>query len=191
MRTGNFSPRALASSTTSVMSTSMPPSCSGRATTCPSSLMSKYFAPQRSMLYSARADWMLQSPPELVLPLISMQCVRDYMTAAREYNLLIENISRRERLCSRTHLDRLASRLSFGEPVQLNARNKKDRKKMRSSVLLFDDDLRSVARRGQNKVRVLDPILFAIGHSNGERTERNRFEQFANLCFHTRNINCS
>ena len=56
MSSGNFSePRALASSTTSVMSTGAPASCNGVATTRPASLMSKYFAPQRWMLYKLRA----------------------------------------------------------------------------------------------------------------------------------------
>ena len=39
------------------------------------------------MLYRVRADCMPQSPPELVLPLISFQCVRDYMSIALEYNI--------------------------------------------------------------------------------------------------------
>ena len=42
------------------MSTGQPASCSGVATTWPASLMSKYFAPQRLMLYIERASWMSQ-----------------------------------------------------------------------------------------------------------------------------------
>ena len=43
-------PRALASSMTSLISTLAPPSCNGEQITRPFSLMSKYFAPHRSML---------------------------------------------------------------------------------------------------------------------------------------------
>src|SRR5579859_5936731 len=60
MSTGNFRPRPLASSITSVRSTEAPASCKGVATTWPASLMSKYFAPQRWTLYKLRAVWRSQ-----------------------------------------------------------------------------------------------------------------------------------
>src|SRR5207249_342901 len=59
MSSGNFSPRALASSTTSLSSTAAPASCSGVATTWPASLMSKYVARQCDRLLRTDdfGDW--------------------------------------------------------------------------------------------------------------------------------------
>src|SRR5580658_9394336 len=70
--TGNFRPRPLASSITSVRSTTAPLSPRGLATTCPASLMSKYLAPQRLILYKARAAWMSQEAGGEITWLISI-----------------------------------------------------------------------------------------------------------------------
>lgn len=42
---------------------------------------------------------------------------------------------------------------------------------MLAAVLFFDRDLRHFAGRGQDKIRVSDPIFAAIGHPDDERLE--------------------
>ena len=43
-------------------------------------------------------------------------------------------------------------------------------------ILLLDDDARDVGG-SEDKIRMIDSILFAIGHVNGERLEWRRFEE--------------
>src|SRR4051812_13688552 len=77
---------------TSVMSTEAPASCNGRATTCPASLMSKYLAPQRWMLYRVRAAWMSQdSLASLGLLIKLFETEAHYRRMRREFNRLNEN----------------------------------------------------------------------------------------------------
>src|SRR5712692_9783587 len=87
IRSGNFKPRALASSITSVRSTAAPVSRNGLATTRPASLMSKYFAPQLWMLYKLRACWMSQFWVGSVGLLIAIDSLKaNYRTLRQEYN---------------------------------------------------------------------------------------------------------
>src|SRR6266446_3316524 len=89
---GNFNPRALASSITSVISTDAPVSRKGLAMTRPASLISKYFAPQRWMLYRFRALSMSHGSLESDGLLISISSTRPhYRTLRVEYNRGNEN----------------------------------------------------------------------------------------------------
>src|SRR5262249_37762984 len=79
-------------------STDAPASCCGRATTCPASLMSKYFAPQRWMLYRERAAWMSQDSLASVGLLINLvETDAHYRRMRREFNRLNENFANRRR----------------------------------------------------------------------------------------------
>src|SRR5512144_27552 len=86
IRIGHFKPRLFASSITSVRSTEAPASCNGLATTWPASLMSKYFAPQRWMLYRLRDAWTFQAPLASVGLLIFASTEAHYRRMRGEFN---------------------------------------------------------------------------------------------------------
>src|SRR5476651_1731196 len=101
MSKGNFNPRPFASSITSVKSTLAPASCNGLATTWPAALMSKYFAPQRVMLYSVRAASMSHGGAASVGLLISVNSNEaNYKKPHAESNKRNEKFLRRK-----THLE--------------------------------------------------------------------------------------
>ena len=48
----------------------------------------------------------------------------------------------------------------------LDTRHEQDRKKMHAAVLVFDDDLRHLARCCEDEIGMLDSVFFAVGHAD-------------------------
>jgi hypothetical protein len=53
---------------------------------------------------------------------------------------------------------------------------------MRLAISLLDVDVRE-AGGSEDEIGIIDPILFAIGHANGERLKRSGVEEVANALF--------
>lgn len=55
---------------------------------------------------------------------------------------------------------------------------------MLAAIRVFDGDLRHITGSGQNKVRVVNPVLTAISHADDKRSERDSSQQVSNARFH-------